>query len=306
MSKKLMFDLTVNANALLCPNPQEWFVKATLSNDDLAEFRQVPNAKESRKLGSLEFADVIQEFGCEFTPTNSTMDAIDITPCKLSVMTSVCQDELESSFVADWMRAGSNAADFAPAAFMSHYYDRLAAQVSNELALIAWQGDTTSTVHPFSKCDGLEKKLLADATVIDVANTTITSSNVLAEIAKVMQALPAEISYRKADLRLFVSPDVALAYQIVASTLNVNQYISEAAPLQYQGIKMIVAPGMTSSTMVCTLASNLIYAYDLLGDVSEINTVNFKTTTLAAKIGTRTDFKFFVGFTNGDEIVYYA
>ena len=306
MSKKLMFDLTVESNALLCPNPQEWFVKATLSNEDLAEFRQLPNVKEKTKLGSLEFTGVIQEYGCEFTPTNSDLDAIDIEPCKLAVMTSICQDELESSFVADWMRAGSNNADFAPASFMSHYFDRLAAEVSNELAVIAWQGDTSGSIAPFDKCDRLEKKLAADATVIDVSGIVITASNVLAEIAKVIKALPAAIAYRTADLRLFVSSNVAQCYQIAASTLNVNQYVSEAAPLQYQGIKMIISSGMSNDTMVLTLGSNLIYAYDLLNDVSTIDTVNFRSTTLEAKIGTRTDFKFFVGLTNGDEIVFYS
>ena len=306
MSKKLMFDLTVETNALLCPNPQEWFVKATLSNDDLAEFRQVPNAKEKTKLGVLTFTSPIQEYGCDFTATASDLDAITIEPCKLAVMTQVCQDDLESSFVADWMRAGSNMADFAPANFMAHYYDTLAQYTANDLALIAWQGDTTGSVAPYDKCDGLEKKLLADAAVIDVAATTVTASNVLAEIAKVINALPNTISYKKSELRIFVSSNVALAYQIAASTLNVNQYISEAAPLQYQGIKIVVAPGMSNNKMVGTLGMNLVYAYDLLGDLSEINTINMKNTTGDAKIRTRTDFKFFVGITNGEEIVYYS
>lgn len=306
MSKKLMFDLTVETNALLCPNPQEWFVKATLSNEDLAEFRQVPNVKEKTKLGVVTFSSPIQEFGCDFVATASALNAITIEPCKLAVNTEICQDDLESSFIANWMRAGSNMADFAPANFMSHYYEQLANAVMNDLALIAWQGDTAGTVAPFDKCDGLEKKLAADSAVLDVSGTTITSSNVLAEIAKVINKLPNTISYRKSELRLFVSSNVALAYQIAASTLNVNQYISEAAPLQYQGIKIVVSPGMSDNKMTLSLGHNYVYAYDLLGDLSEINTINMKNTTGDRKIRTITDFKFFVGITNPEEIVYYS
>ena len=304
MSKKLKFDLTVESNALLCPNPLEWFIKATLGNEDLAEFRQVPDAKEKTKLGVLTFTDPIQAFGCSFSATASDLDAITIEPCKLSIMTQTCQDDLESSFVADWMRAGSNMADFAPANFMSHYYDTLAAKVKDGLALIAWQGDTDSTVYPYQYCDGLEKKLLADGSVIDVANTTLTAANILAELAKVKAALPASISYRTADLRIFMGPAAASLYQQAASVIP-NASISEAYPLQYQGIKIVIAPGMSADTMVATLAYNLIYAYDLLGDVSEINTINMKLTTGDATIRTRTDFKFFVGLSNPEEIVFY-
>jgi hypothetical protein len=306
MSKKLQFDLTVESNALLCPNPREWFVKATLSNADLAEFRQVPNVKEKTKLGVLTFTDPIQAFGCSFSATASDLNAVDIEPCKLSIMTQICQDDLESSFIADWMRAGSNMADFAPANFMSHYYTVLADKVKDGLAVIAWQGDTDSTVYPYELCDGLEKKLLADATVIDVANTTVTASNVMTEIAKVVTALPNSIAYRKSELRLFVSTNVAIAFQIASASLSASlNYVGVEAPLAFAGIKIVVAPGMSDDTMVCTLANNLIYAYDLLGDVSEIVTINMKQTTGDANIRTRTDFKAFFGFTNGEEIVYY-
>jgi len=296
--------MTVETAALLCPNPLEWFIKATLGNEDLAEFRQVPDAKESTKLGVLTFTNPIQEFGCTFTATASDLDAITITPCKLSIMTETCQDDLESSFVAQWMRAGSNMADFAPANFMSHYYDVLAGQTRDGLALIAWQGDTSSTVYPYKLCDGLEKKLLADAAVLDVANTTLTAANILAQMAAVKAALPASISYRTADLRLFMGPAAASLYQQAASILP-NASVSEAYPLQYQGIKIVIAPGMSADKMVLTLGQNLVYAYDLLGDVSEINTINMKATTGDATIRTRTDFKFFVGFTNPEEIVFF-
>lgn len=306
MSKKLNFDLTVDSNALLCPNPKEWFAKALLGVDELADFRQLPNIKESTKLGSLEFGTVVQEYGCAFNGTDGVLDAITITPCKLAIMTQICQGDLEDSFVADWMRQGSNDANFGPNNFMSWYYDRVAAAANNDIALIAWQGDTSGTIAPFDKCDGLEKKLTADATVIDVIGTTVTAANALAEIAKVVNALPDTIAHRRKDLRIYVSSNVASAYMIAASSLMVNQYVSEAAPLQYQGIKIIIASGMSDNTMVASLANNFIYGYDLLGDLEAINTIQMLATTGDDLLRTRTNFKFFVGFTNGDAIVYYS
>jgi len=306
MSKELKFNMTVETNALLCPNPKEWFAKALLGSQSLDLFRHIPNLKDAGKLGTLDFGSVIQAYGCAFSATDSTLDAIDIVPCKLAIMLQVCQSDLEESYISEWMKSGSNEAMFGPAEFMSYFYDRVAASTKNDLTILTWKGDTSSTLPVIKECDGLEKKLLADALVIDVANTVVTASNVLAEIAKVIVKLPKTISYRKADLVLFVSANVGLAYQIAASTLNVNQYISEAAPLQYQGIKMIVDPGMTDDTMAISLAYNFVYGYDLLGDVDRIDTFSTRLTTGDDYIRMRTNFKFFVGFTNPEEIVYYS
>ncbi len=54
-------------------------------------------------------------------------------------------------------------------------------------------------------CDGYIKNLLADSTVVDVANTTVNSGNVLAQLALIFAAAPAAIIRKKADLRLYVS-----------------------------------------------------------------------------------------------------
>ena len=48
----------------------------------------------------------LQEAGCNWAATDSTLDAEDIDVCKMDVMVQICQYDLESSFVSEKMAAG--------------------------------------------------------------------------------------------------------------------------------------------------------------------------------------------------------
>jgi hypothetical protein len=52
MSKKLRFDLDVDASALLAANPEAFYSKAYLSEENVAEnYRLLPGIKSKTKLG---------------------------------------------------------------------------------------------------------------------------------------------------------------------------------------------------------------------------------------------------------------
>ena len=51
----------------------------------------------------------------------------------------------------------------------------------------------------------------ADASVIDVAGTTVDAGDVIAELGKVVDAIPAAL-YGKEDLYIYVSQNIARAY----------------------------------------------------------------------------------------------
>ncbi len=100
----------------------------------------------------------------------------------VSAMAQICQFDLEQSFLALQMAKGSNG-DFTVASFMDFYWNEMAKQIGQDIELIRWQGDTTSENATLALCDGYIKNLLADSTVVDVANTTVNSGNVLAQLA---------------------------------------------------------------------------------------------------------------------------
>lgn len=305
MERNLKFDLDIETNALLCPNPNEFYGRSYISEDIVDNYRTLPGIKSATKLASVTFGNILQPSTCNFTAPTDSLDAVDVDVCALSAMAQLCQFDLEQSFLALQMAQGSNG-DFTVASFMNFYWAEMAKQIQESIEYIRWQGDTTSENENLALCDGYIKKMLADSSIIDVANTTITSTNVIAEIVKVINALPATVSRKKADLRLYVASNVANALELATASGNTQTYITTPLALTFLGIKVVVAEGMPNDHMVATLKSNLIYAFDGEGDGKALKAVNLNDTVAEPYLRTRANLK--VGFTyvNPTEIVLYS
>ena len=305
MNRKLKFDLDIETNALLCPNPNEFYSRAYITEDVVDNFRTLPGIKSATKLANVTFDDLLKASTCNFSAPTDSLDAVDIDVCALSAMAQICQFDIEQSFLSLQMAQGSNG-DFTVASFMNYYWNEMSLQIQEEVELIRWQGDTTSEDAILGLCDGYLKGLLADATVVDVANTTVNVSNVLAEMTKVVVALPASVQRRKSELRFFVSSNVATAYEIAAASGNTQTYVTTPLALTFLGIKLVVAEGLPNDTMVLTRKENLIYAFDAEGDAKALKAVNLSDTVAEPYLRTRANLK--VGFkhVNGAEIVLYS
>jgi hypothetical protein len=306
MSKNLKFDLDVDASALLAANPEAFFSKAYLSEENIADnYRLLPGIKSKTKLATVLFGNILQSSTCPFDAPNDDLSAIEIDVCALSAMAQICQFDLEQSFVALQMTKGSNG-DFTVASFMDFYWNTMAKQIGQDIELIRWQGDTESENTTLALCDGYIKGLLADATVVDVANVSITSSNVLAQLALIFAAAPSAIIRRKSELRLYVSTNVANAYELAAAEGNTLTYVTTPLNLTYLGVNVVVCEGMPDNTAVLTLRENLLYAFDAEGDSKALRAVNLSDTVAEPYIRTRANMK--VGFhhVNGAEIVLYS
>lgn len=306
MSRKLRFDLDVDASALLAANPEAFYSKAYLSEESIADnYRLLPGVKDKTKLATVLFSQPLQASNCSFSAPADDLNAVEISVCALSSMAQICQFDLEQSFLALQMAKGSNG-DFSVASFMDFYWNEMAKAIGQDIELIRWQGDTESVDTTLALCDGYIKGLLADATVVDVTGTTVNSGNVLAELAKIFAAAPAQIIRKKADLRLYVSTNIANAYELAAASGNTMTYITETLNLTYLGVKVVVCEGMPDNTAVLALKDSLIYAFDAEGDSKALKAVNLSDTVAEPYIRTRANMK--VGFThvNGAEIVLYS
>lgn len=306
--KKYEFDIAVAADALYTPNAREFYTKAFIETSSLTAFRKLMNIKEKTKIGNLTFTDPVQAANCEFVATDSDLNAKEMEPCKLSIMTEMCQFDLESSFISESMAAGSNG-PFVPADFASHYYDQLGLQTGESLEYLVWQGDTTSGSGSLALCDGMFKKFYDDGTIPaaqDIAGISITASNVVAEMTKVYQAIPSALKRKKNQLIWFVSSNVADAYALAVAQASAEQYTTKSEDLRFVGIQLVVGEGMFDDTMCLSINTNYIFLTDLMNDWSTINTIDLKQTTGAAKVRTRSDFKFGVDFLNPEEWVVYG
>jgi len=305
MERNLKFDLDIETNALLCPNPNEFYGRSYLAEDTVDNYRTLPGIKSATKLANVTFGNILQASTCNFTAPTDSLDAVDIDVCALSAMAQLCQFDLEQSFLALQMAQGSNG-DFSVASFMNFYWGEMAKQIGEDVELIRWQGDTTSADDTLALCDGYIKKMLADAGIIDVANTTITTSNVIGEIVKVINALPSTVSRKKADLRLYVASNVANALELATASGNTQTYITTPLALTFLGIKVVVAEGMPNDTMVCTVKNNMIYAFDGEGDGKAIKAVNLADTVAEPYLRSRANLKVGFSYVNPTEIVLYS
>jgi hypothetical protein len=308
MSRKLMFSLDVTNNALLQVNPKEFYTKALLENRSSTEFRQLLAIKEKTKISSLDFGDILTEADCDFVANNADLDAKTMDVCKIALNVEICQFEVEQSFLADWMKAGSNG-DFMPAEFATHFYAELGRTVSDQLEYLTWQGDVDGETETYlDLCDGLEKKLAFAAipAAQRIAGTGITAGNVIAQMTLVYNQIPKALRNRKADVKWFVSSNVAEAYRLAVAVQSAEAYTTKNPDLSFLGYNLIVGEGMSDNTMTLSLGSNYIFLADLVSDPTDITTINMKETTGDRKIRVISDFKVGFDYLNDAEWVVYG
>jgi hypothetical protein len=305
MNRKLKFDLDIETNALLCANPDEFYSRAYLTEDLVDNYRTLPGIKSATKLANVAFGNILRASNCNFTAPTDALDAIDIDVCPLSAMAQICQFDLEQSFVSLQMAQGSNG-DFTVASFMNYYWNEMSLKIQEDLELIRWQGDTTSEDDVLSLCDGYLVKLCGDVNIAaGLYAGVIDSTNVIAQMTAVYTSLPPAVIRKKADLRFYVSSNVAAAYELAAASGNTQTYVTLPLGLTFLGVKVVVADGMPNDTMVLTLKSNLIYAFDGEGDSKALKAVNLTDTVAEPYLRTRANMKVGFYYTNPAEIVVY-
>ena len=304
MIRNLKFDLDVDTNALLCPNPDEFYSRAYLTEDIADNYRTLPGIKSATKLANVTFGNLLAPSTCNFSAPTDNLDAITIDVTALSAMSQICQFEIEQSFLALQMSQGSNG-DFTVASFMSYYWNEMANRIGNDLELIRWQGDTESLDPVLSLCDGYLKKLCADVAVVGQYNGVITQANVIDRLTTMLASADPAVQAMRNDLRLFVSSDVFINYQIASASGNTMTYVTAPLAPTFLGIKMVVASGMPTSTAVLALKTDLIYAFDAEGDAKALKAVNLADTVAEPYLRTRANLKAGFAYTNPNQIVVY-
>jgi hypothetical protein len=307
--KPLKFDLTVDASALLCPNASEFYSKAYISSPEIVgNFRTLPGIKYATEIATVDFDNILKASSCTFSAGDDVLSSTTVTVCAVSALAEICRFDLEQSFISLNMAQGSNG-QWQVADFMSFYWGEMAKEIGSEIEEIRWKGNTTNTAYTgtyLALCDGYEKGLAADASVVDVTASAVTVANVISVLTAIVNALPAKLKNKLGDLRLFVSPAIALAYRIAASQGNTQSYVTQSLDLTFLGIKMVVAEGLTDGKAVLTTKDNLIYAFDGEGDSKELKAIDLSDTVAEPKLRTRANMKIGFKHINGNEIVYFA
>ena len=173
---------------------------------------------------------------------------------------------------------GFSAFDELPPLFSDYVIGRVAAEVAAATETSIWSGSAGE-----GNFDGFETLLGADTDVVDVTAGTVTSTNVISELGKIVDAIPSAV-YGRDDLTIYVSSNIARAYIRAlggfvatigaAGSDNKGTQWYGGGELSFDGINIFVAKGLADNTAVAAQKSNLFFGTGLLNDRNEVRVVD--------------------------------
>ena len=270
----------------------------------------LPNVKFKSVIQKGATDDIVKDASCDFVTNQGTLTLTEaiLTPDEFQVNLQLCKKDLHNSWEAEQM--GYSAFDNLAPTFAEFVIAHVAAKVADKTEKNIWQGATANS----GEFDGFEAKLLADATVVDVAGAAVTSANVIAEMGKTVDAIPTEV-YGKEDLALYVSSNVARAYIRAlggfASGIGANGADNKGTTwfngqeLSFDGIQVIVAKGMNDDRMIAAQKSNLYFGTGLLNDQNEVKVIDMSDIDGSQNVRVVMRFTAGVQHVWGADIVYY-
>ena len=270
-----------------------------------------PNIKFKEVIKKLATGDLVANASCDFAATSTvTLTERIIQPEEFQVNLQLCKKD----FVSDWeaVSMGYSAFDTLPKNFQDFLLAHVIAKVAEKNEHAIWQG-ANATAGEF---DGFTVLAAADSAVVDVTGTTVTAANVIAELGKIVDAIPSTI-YGKEDLYLYVSSNVARAYVRAlggfgaaglgaAGTNNQGTQWWNNGALTFDGVKVFVAQGLADNRMMAAQKSNLYFGTGLLSDHNEVKVIDMADLDGSQNVRIVMRYTAAVQYGLGAEIVLYS
>ena len=260
-----------------------------------------PNVKYKEVVKKVATSGLIGDASCDFTDAGSlTLTERILQPEEFQVNLELCKKDFRSDWEA--VQMGYSAFDNLPPKFSDFLLGHVAAKVAEKTEQNIWQG-VNATAGEF---DGLTTLLAADADVVDVTGTTVTSSNVIAELGKIVDAIPSAV-YGKEDLKIYISQNIAKAYVSAQAALGYRDlYHVGKTDMNFQGIPLFVANGLADNDAVAAETSNLYFGTGLLADHNEVKVIDMADLDGSQNVRVVMRFTAGVQYGIGSDIVLYT
>lgn len=248
-------------------------------------------------LPNVHYKQVIQKVATDAILKNSTCSFSDVSTVTLTekvLTTKDLQVNLElckKDFFSTWQAAEMGFSSFKtlPKSFadfvIAHVSDKVAANVETAF----WTGATGTS----GSFDGISTLVALDAALPvaqEVTGTTVTALNVVVELGKIVDAIPAAL-YGNPNLRIYVSTNIAKAYvralggfstvsgasAAVTPGTGVNNQSTQwynNGSLSIDGVEIFWAPGLAANTAIATTTDNLFFGTSILSDMNEVKVID--------------------------------
>lgn len=252
----------------------KYIAAAVLSANTIANngVTVIPNVKFKTTLKKAVVSGLVTDATCDFTDTGVvTLSDKVLVVSEKQVNLQVCK----TPFQSDWEAAsmGYSAFDVLPSSFSDFFIGKVLKDIALDTENFLWSATT-----------GLGKLLKTDGATAIATPLVITASNVITEMGRVVDAIPAAI-YGNEGLRVYVSQNVAKAYvralggfSVAATSNNGVQGLGtqwyNGGELTFDGVKIFVANGLPANTMVAAEIENLFVGFGLADDQNLIKTID--------------------------------
>ena len=239
-----------------------------------------PNVKFKEVVKRLELDGITKNGTCDFNDTSTlTLTERILEPKELQVNLELCKKDFRSDW--DAIQMGYSAFDNLPSSFQDYLISYVAAKVAQKNEQNIWAGADGE-----GSFDGFSTLLAADAALPaaqQIAGTTVTAANVVAELGAVVDAIPSAL-YGRDDLFIYVSQNIFRAYKRALGGFQANGQGAAGVGSQgnnqdinilyFDGVKIFMANGLAANTAVATTKDNLQFGTGLLSDHQEVKVLD--------------------------------
>ena len=243
-----------------------------------------PNVKYKEVVKTLSTNDIVKDATCDFDATSTiTIAERVLQPDEFQVNLQLCRKDFHSDWSA--LEMGYSAFDTLPKSFSDFLLAHVAEKVASKTETNIWTGATANNgeFNGFATLIALDANLPA-AQEIAAVGGGVTAGNVLTELRKVVDAIPARL-YGVDGFGIYVAQNVYKAYiQALggygSSGLGANGIGAQGSmwysnqPLFIDGIPIYMVNGLANNTAIATYKDNLWFGTGLLSDHNEVKLID--------------------------------
>jgi hypothetical protein len=286
MRKTQNFALPTISNGTYAGEAAADYIAAALLSAKTLDGRNVeihPNVKYKEVIQKLNVSDIIYDASCDFAVSSSAVSITErvLEPKELQVNLELCKQNFLNSWEA--ISLGYSAFDEIPRNFTDYLVSYVGGKVAEATENSIWKGTATN-----GQFLGFEEQLIAssgsaDSVVIVQSGsadwtTAITSENILQALDATVTAIPATV-YGKEDTVIYIGTTLIKAFQqALGGVTNVGSFNNQLnvgeKPLNFNGLEIVHAPGMSPGVVIAGQKSNFHFGTGLMSDYNQVKVLD--------------------------------
>lgn len=291
--------MALTNNDTLSPKyTNDWYSALVFTSDLFSKITVLPNVVAKTKIPNINYAsNPLQADGCSWNASgNITINTKEIDPIALKINSTVCKGDLDASFISFQMKQGALNKEI-PTDVDAYLMDNMAKQIQNQLEAGFWNSTTG--------VPGVISQMTGDTGVVKyTATTTLSASNIIAELDKVYGVIPDAVLFGIESPKIYMGTAACKYLKTALATLNRPYNPTYGGALEYMGLE-VVPTLMGINTIVVAVPSNLVYACDLISDNNNIQIIDMSKTDGSDEIRFKGRTKMAFSYKTSSEIVLY-